>query len=379
MKKSGMFVYFNDAYYKVQEDLAIVVPLNADYKTNAMNSQIIDSVDLGVIDMYVYHSDTLYECNSDRVIAMKELLLGEKVTKIEDVNNDYVIGVSYELYNKEGQLLKDGKTSVRAIYHTAVIGSDVAEDNTMEYRKAMLFDGKIQIEIPEISRYGIKNKYVQHPFTVRITSITVSSTVGENYFCGEETTQLTADKLYSASHAHIIHVQDPHMAKNNFSSHFITNAHVGTTVIDQTVVPSVLEVDKEYTLIPLCEIKCDTNANVAKFNHKLKLIELNVEVLLDNANIVYNVDDIKEIIDKNNEPDEPIPSEPPVEEDDNNQEPSNPDDEIKEPESDKGETTIPDSSGENQESTDTTEETPIESTDPVDTTESNNIEETTQS
>ena len=111
--------------------------------------------------MYAYHSDTLYECNSDRVIAMKELLLGEKVTKIEDVNNDYVIGVSYELYNKEGQLLKDGKTSVRAIYHTGVIGSDVAEDNTMEYRKAMLFDGKIQIEIPEISRYGIKNKYVQ--------------------------------------------------------------------------------------------------------------------------------------------------------------------------------------------------------------------------
>lgn len=331
MKNSGMFAFFEDSYYRVNEDLSIVIPTDADYKTMATNSQVIDSVDLGVIDAYAYHTDLLTECNSDRVACMKEMLIGEKVKKIEELNNDYVIGIDYELYNKEGQLLKSGYNSVKAIYHTAIIPSPVAEDNSMGYRKAMLFDGKIQIQIPEISRYGIKNKYTQHPFTVRITSISVSSTIGENYFCGEETTQLSAEKIYEANHAHIIHRRNPHITNNNFASHFITNAHVGTTVIDQTVVPAVLEVDKEYEVIDLCTIECDKNSNVAKFNHKLKLIEVNVEVLLDNSNVVYDVNDIKEIIELNNEPEEgqeepeiPPIDDNPTEDGGNTDEPSDP-------------------------------------------------------
>lgn len=316
MNNSRMFAFFGDSYYRVHEDLPIVIPSNVDYKSTATNSQVIDSMDLGTIDVYAYHTDLLTERNSERVACMKEMLIGDKVEKIEDINNDYVVGVAYELYNKDGQLLKSGTTSVKAIYHTAIIASDVSEENNMEYRKAMLFDGKIEIQIPEISRYGIKNKYVQHPFTVRITSVTVSSTIGENYFCGEETTQLTSEKLFSATHAHIIHRREPHLGKNNFASHFITNAHVGTTIIDQTVVPAILEVDKEYTLIPLCTVECDKNSNVAKFNHKLKSIEVNVEVLVDNSNVVFDLNDIREIIKLNYEEAHPPiePVEPPTEE-----------------------------------------------------------------
>ena len=312
MIKSAMFGFFKDKYYRLEEKGLVVIPTRYDYKTKAISSVLDKSSETGIIKAYQYYTDLLTDNNKERVEFMKQLLIDEKVTKIDDLNNDYVISVSYEIYNKDNMLIKSGSSSVKALYNTAYIQSDVSKLDTLEYRKAMIFDGSIEIQIPEISRYGIKNKYTQHPYTVKISKISICTTIGEKEFLDEETSQLNYDNYAHTSS--VIHHGTPIMSQNNYGSHFVTNANVGTTLIDQTVISTVLDTDVECELIELASIDCKSNEFITKFDSKLKMITVDVEVIVDNCNMVYNQDDVLDILESNEETDIPeTPVNPPEE------------------------------------------------------------------
>ena len=320
MIKSAMFGFFKDKYYRLEEKGLVVIPTRYDYKTKAISSVLDKSSETGIIKAYQYYTDLLTDNNKERVEFMKQLLIDEKVTKIDDLNNDYVISVSYEIYNKDNMLIKSGSSSVKALYNTAYIQSDVSKLDTLEYRKAMIFDGSIEIQIPEISRYGIKNKYTQHPYTVKISKISICTTIGEKEFLDEETSQLNYDNYAHTSS--VIHHGTPIMSQNNYGSHFVTNANVGTTLIDQTVISTVLDTDVECELIELASIDCKSNEFITKFDSKLKMITVDVEVIVDNCNMVYNQDDILDILESNEETDIPeTPVNPPEENPSDTEEP----------------------------------------------------------
>ena len=321
MIKSAMFGFFNDKYYRLEEKGLVVIPTRYDYKTKAISSVLDTASETGNIKIYQYHTDLLTENNKERVEFMKQLLIDDKVIEMDDLNNDYVVCVSYEIYNKDNILIKSGTSSVKALYNTALIQNDVSELDTLEYRKAMIFDGNIEIQIPEISRYGIKNKYTQHPYTVKISKISVCTTIGDKNFLDEETSQRNYDNYAHSSS--IIHHASPIMAQNNYGSHFVTNAKVGTTLIDQTVISTVLDTNVEFELVELVSIDCNSNEFITKYDSKLKLINVDVEVIVDNCNMVYNQDDILDILESNEESDEPI--DPPVNENpDEGKEPTTP-------------------------------------------------------
>ena len=305
MSKNQLFGYFNGNYYTVDDCNNIVIPENMDYKTKAIQTQIHDSLSQCEIDIYRYHSDIVSECNSERVAFMKDFLINEKITNIDTLNKNFVIGVEYELFNKSGQLVKSGTMSILSKYCTALINSEVKEDNLMEYRKAFVFDGRIEIPIPVISRYGIKNSYSQHPYTIRFKSLSIYSGISSNQYLDGNGTQVEinhpihSNHIHHASHAHCYTHGHGDICHNNFASNFITNAKIGTTIIDQLVVPAELEVPKMGDEVKICTIPFDSTESTIKIDHKIDLIVVNLEVLLDNYNVVYDYEDIAEILKMN--------------------------------------------------------------------------------
>ena len=264
-----------EVYYKIPQCDFIVVPNTVDYKSNAIVAKIHENINVAELDIYNYHSDLETECNLERVAFMKEWFLAGSQEDVFTVNEDYVISVDFELYNNAGKLIKNGSTSIKSKYCNALINSPVQKDNSMEYRRGFVFDGRIEIDVPEISRYGIKSAFVQHPYTLRIKNIEVLTTVGNGFPDFDESTQMI--DLGHASHAGQVNVKSP-LCYNTFNSHFITNAKVGTTMIDQVVTPAVLETQPTYELVPLCSIDCTGAQYTVKMDNKLKSIILNEEV-----------------------------------------------------------------------------------------------------
>lgn len=295
--------YYGGKYYAIHDNMPIYIPENVDYKSNAIQTKFFETDDTCVIDAYMYHTDLITECNPKRVAFMKELLINEKVKEILSLNNDYVVSVDYTLYNKSGDVLSSGKTTVKSLYHDAIVNSPIEEENILEYHKGMILDTALEIRIPTVSAYGIKKTYVQYPFTLKINRISVSSTVGENKYVIESDEQTTDHGCYHASCCQYnIHHRN-HMLFNDYSSHFMTNAHVGSTIIDQMVVPAELQIPPEYTEIPMCEIPCEGNQYIMKIDQKVNSIRVNIEILLDNSCVIYNKADIDAIIESNNKDD----------------------------------------------------------------------------
>lgn len=348
MNKKQIYGYFSDNYYMVDDASHVVITDNMDYKTSAIQTELHDEMKTCTINLYQYYSDLLTESNSDRVGFMKDYLIDNKVKTIQSVNHtDYCIIVSYRIWNKDGALIKCGTEGSFTKNCVAIINSNIDDNNEFHYRKGYVFDGEVTIDIPEISRYGIKNQYIQHPYTIRIDRIKVVSTIKDTYKVDPHDIPDHA----GAMHYHFTH-RPKHMAHNNFNSPFITNAKVGTTLIDHMVFPVELEIGGESDEVVLCDIKLQDTQTV-KLNKSLNSITLKMEVLLDNYNQVYDSDDIKTIIDLNNVEDEDngdveVPEEPGESVDEPNETPKDP---VKE---------TPEEPGENIDDPNSTPQDPVE-------------------
>lgn len=308
-----MYAYFGNNYFGVEDCRHIVIPKEAEYSQNAINTEIHNDLNTAEINLYRYHSDLLATENENRVAYFKEMLLSEKNTQIADANSDYIIGIAYELYNKDGALIKKSEVGVKSKFVKAVIIDDICEHNVMKYREGFVFDGRIDIDIPEIARYGIKNPYVQHPYSLKITKIAVYTTIGDKSFIKDIISDYNeCDAVQGNSMTYFCHKPDD-LSFNNFSSHFLTNAQVGTTIIDATVVSKVLDTEQEHVVIPVVEIPIDGLECAVKINCKVNLLIVNIEVFLDNFLRVYDEEDIQTILTQNaeisNETEDVIPPE----------------------------------------------------------------------
>ena len=305
MATSQMFGYFNGQYYMVDESANIVVPEDANYKKCGIQvSKNLNNV--YDVDMYLYHSDLTTEENGERVAFMKEFIVNEKVPQIIHVNNEFLISVDYELFNKDGKCLSNGVLSTLAESCNGVILAPVDQFNHMMYRKLYVFDGRIEIPVPNISRYGIKCQYNQHPYTIRINSIKVTATYGnDTYMIGKDEQVVRGKdvdgKYHSAKYTLYHHMCDcpNEITHNNYASKFLTNATIGTSIIDSMVGPAVLEAPADYTEVVVADIPCATqdNSYTVKIDGKADQIVLNVEAIVDNFNTVYDIADIKALLD----------------------------------------------------------------------------------
>ena len=86
MSEQATYGFLKDKYYKIQQKGLIVIPEGADYKTSAIETQIMDSIDQAEVNIFRYNSDLITECNSERVAFMKQFLTEEKVKEIEEAN-----------------------------------------------------------------------------------------------------------------------------------------------------------------------------------------------------------------------------------------------------------------------------------------------------
>lgn len=305
MATSQMFGYFNGQYYMIDESANIVVPEDANYKKSGIQvSKNLNNV--YDVDMYLYHSDLTTEENGERVAFMKEFIVNEKVPQIIHVNNEFLISADYELFNKDGKCLSNGVLSTRAESCNGVILAPVDQFNHMMYRKLYVFDGRIEIPVPNISRYGIKCQYNQHPYTIRINSIKVTTTYGnDTYMIGKDEQVVRGKdidgKYHSAKYTLYHHMCDcpNEITHNNYASKFLTNATIGTSIIDSMVGPAVLEAPEDYTEVVVADIPCATqdNSYTVKIDGKADQIVLNVEAIVDNFNTVYDIADIKALLD----------------------------------------------------------------------------------
>lgn len=305
MATSQMFGYFNGQYYMVDESANIVVPEDANYKKSGIQvSKNLNNV--YDVDMYLYHSDLTTEENGERVAFMKEFIVNEKVPQIIHVNNEFLISADYELFNKDGKCLSNGVLSTLAESCNGVILAPVDQFNHMMYRKLYVFDGRIEIPVPNISRYGIKCQYNQHPYTIRINSIKVTTTYGnDTYMIGKDEQVVRGKdvdgKYHSAKYTLYHHMCDcpNEITHNNYASKFLTNATIGTSIIDSMVGPAVLEAPADYTEVVVADIPCATqdNSYTVKIDSKADQIVLNVEAIVDNFNTVYDIADIKALLD----------------------------------------------------------------------------------
>lgn len=293
--KHQAYALIGDSYYGINETEHIVIPDNADYKSPALQMTMHPETNLCEIDLYRHHSDLVTDRNSERVAFMKDLIINENIQNIDYMNDDYVLGIDYDLFNKEGCSVKSGTASIQARNCSAVINHEITEDNMLKYRKAMVFDGRIEICIPEISRYGIRNCN-QYPYTLRINSIFLKSSLVKK--CpGDCRTQVDCSR-HHASSAQYRCYNPCELSKTNFASHFLTNAHIGTTIIDQMVVPKKLVIPDKAEEITMCEIPIGElgKGQTVKIDDKIGLIVVNVEVLFDNMNVVYDAKDIEELL-----------------------------------------------------------------------------------
>lgn len=304
-----LFGFFNDKYYAMDDCDRIVIPTNLDYKSSAVVTKIHEDLCEAEIDAYQYHSDVMTDSNSERVKYMKDYLLGEKVKDIEKIQQNFVVGISYTLYNKDGKVVRSGTSEVDAQWCMPIILDDIKEGNTLEYRKGIILDGRIEICIPDTVRYGIRAAMNQHPYILRINEIFALATNGGYKYITETGSQLdTADDCHcGASTSLHAHARDAHykvhhhngLCDVNFNSCFVTNAKIGTTIIDSVVAPAELESPIQYEKIDLARISLGTSDFTIKLDHKLKHIIVNLEVFVDNLNEVYDRNDIAKLLEYN--------------------------------------------------------------------------------
>jgi hypothetical protein len=299
----NLYGFFTDQYYAVKDSGYIVIPDGADYKTNAISTMIYPDIDQCEVDLYTYQSDLVAENNKDRVAFFKEYILNETPEKIEELNKDYVIGIQYALYNKDGNIISSGESSTIAKYCMALINDDVTVENDLSYRGAFVFDGRIEINVPPIAKYGIKNAAIQYPYTLEIKKVFVIGTIGEDSYIKEANSQVNKG-IESTSMQYFCH-KPTDLSYNNFSSHFLTNAPCGSTVIDNVVVSKVLDTEKEdYVEVTMATVNLTDVKYAVKINNKLNLIAINVELLLDNYLEVYSREDINSVVEVANATDD---------------------------------------------------------------------------
>ena len=250
----GYFGLFGDKYYSVPDCGHIVIPQDSDYKTNVVQASLNAELSQCEIDCYSYHSDLTTDCNVDRVANFCDFLKGEKIKEIDEITDKYVLGIEYELYNNKGEMVKSGKSEIEAKYCNAVIIDNVKLNNVLEYRKGMIYDARIQICVPSMAKYGIKNAYNQHPYTLLIKSIKVYANASASYV--ESGSQMNTDGSYHEHEHHAYNAsyrchQHDTICRSGFAHCFLTDAHVGTTIIDHVVAPAELKTPDSYTLIEL--------------------------------------------------------------------------------------------------------------------------------
>lgn len=304
-----MFGLHNGKYYEVDTCNRIVIPNDLEYKENAVVTTLHKDREEAVVDAYFYHTDLVAICNSERVKFMKDFLIGEKITEIEQLGGTYILGVDYTVYNKDGKVLKSGKSEVDAQWCMPLILSDVREHNVLEYRKGIILDGRIAICIPEVSRYGIRNAINQHPYTIKINEVYAIASNGGYKYITEDGSQVDTPDCgcpicpphhhHEDSASYNIHHHHNGLCDVNFNSCFITNAKIGTTIIDQVVSSAKLEAPPEYEAVDLCHISLGTPQYTIKIDSKLKMIVLNLELFMDNYNEVYDKEDITKILEYN--------------------------------------------------------------------------------
>ena len=290
----------------------IVIDSAVNYKTNAIQMSINEEIKEALISLFVYDCKFTTDCNEKRLAYMKEFLMAEKISSIDKLNRDFILGVDYELYNKDGKQIKQGSSSILALTNPATILNEIMSDNTMEYRKALIHDARIEIDVPQISRYGITCACNQQPYTLKLTRVYLMSSIGATLSIESSDTQINhimCDHGSSASYHHCMcdhgcnhgcHSGD--FLHNNFASHFITNATVGTTIIDQLVVPVALEIPEDSEAVEVCSIDLIGPEFTLKINSNVSRIAINFEMLVDNFVYAYSIDDITAFMELINNP-----------------------------------------------------------------------------
>lgn len=297
-----MFGYFNNKYYATNEHNPILLLDGVDYTSEMFSAVIHENEKLCEVDMYRYHSDLTTECNANRVALMKEYIINEQIKNIEMTTDQLILSIKYELYNKDGKMIKSGTSEALATGYTLTIMKDIMENNVMEYRKALCASSFIEIPIPEISRYGIKNQYDQHPYTLKIIEMYLYTTTG-GYKYIEANTQEDYTGCGNEHMEHCFYQHGSHICghnpliHNNFASHFITNAPSGNTIIGAMVTSATLQTPDEYTLIEMANFDCRNKKYTIKIDKKINLIRVRMEVLLDNFCVVHDSKDIQNLVD----------------------------------------------------------------------------------
>lgn len=307
MATQQMFGYFNGQYFMIDESPNIVVPEGANYKKSGIQVNKNQNNEYEV-DMYCYHSDLTTERNSERVAFMKEYIINEKVKSILGVNNDFLLTADYELFNKDGKCIANGALSTLAKSCNGIILDPIDSENNLMYRRLYVFDGRIEIPIPNIAKYGIKNCYQQYPYTLRINSVKATTTYGtDTYMIGLDEQVAHANDIdgryHNAQYNLYHHMCDcrNEITHNNYCSRFLSNAKIGTSIIDAMAVPVTLEAPADYTEVVMADVPCATkdNSYTVKIDGKADQIVLNVEVVVDNFNTVYDIADIKTLVEAN--------------------------------------------------------------------------------
>lgn len=307
MATQQMFGYFNGQYFMIDESPNIVVPEGANYKKSGIQVNKNKNNEYEV-DMYCYHSDLTTERNSERVAFMKEYIINEKVKSILGVNSDFLLTADYELFNKDGKCIANGALSTLAKSCNGIILDPIDSENNLMYRRLYVFDGRIEIPIPNIAKYGIKNCYQQYPYTLRINSVKATTTYGtDTYMIGLDEQVAHANDIdgryHNAQYNLYHHMCDcrNEITHNNYCSRFLSNAKIGTSIIDSMAVPVALEAPADYTEVVMADIPCATkdNSYTVKIDGKADQIVLNVEVIVDNFNTVYDIADIKALVEAN--------------------------------------------------------------------------------
>lgn len=307
MATQQMFGYFDGQYYMIDESPNIVVPEGANYKKSGIQVTKNPNNEYEV-DMYCYHSDLTTDRNSERVAFMKEFIINEKVKSILGVNSDFLLTADYELFNKDGKCIANGALSTLAKSCNGIILDPIDSENNLMYRRLYVFDGRIEIPIPNIAKYGIKNCYQQYPYTLRINSVKATTTYGtDTYMIGLDEQIAHANDIdsryHNAQYNLYHHMCDcaNEITHNNYTSRFLTNAKIGTNIIDAMAVPVTLEAPADYTEVVMADVPCATkdNSYTVKIDGKADQIVLNVEVVVDNFNTVYDIEDIKKLVELN--------------------------------------------------------------------------------
>ena len=307
MATQQMFGYFDGQYYMIDESPNIVVPEGANYKKSGIQVTKNPNNEYEV-DMYCYHSDLTTDRNSERVAFMKEFIINEKIKSIVGVNTDFLLTADYELFNKDGKCIANGALSTLAKSCNGIILDPVDSENNLMYHRLYVFDGRIEIPIPNIAKYGIKNCYQQYPYTLRINSVKATTTYGtDTYMIGLDEQVAHANDIdgryHNAQYNLYHHMCDcrNEIAHNNYCSRFLSNAKIGTSIIDSMAVPVALEAPADYTEVVMADIPCATkdNSYTVKIDGKADQIVLNVEVVVDNFNTVYDIADIKTLVEAN--------------------------------------------------------------------------------